>query len=137
MPAWGLLAIGPKHGLMLVSSGLLGVGGWVAAIKLDSGALVGLVGPLVIVVIAGFFTIRSNIAKIWRENYEAVLEENKVMNAQLLKKSEEKHAAISEASAYKALLDAEKQKTDLSAVTQAIDALRVELLAMLKPEGKE
>ena len=89
-----------------------------------------------IVLVAGFFTIRSNVARIWRENFEAKDAEVKLKDEQiediraaLLQKSEEKHAALAEAAAAKLLLEQEKQKTDLTLVTLKLESLEATFAA--------
>lgn len=82
---------------------------------------------LLVVVIAGLFTIRANVAKVWRENYEAekakvsqLEDENAALVAEASKQREDKHAALAEVAAL--------QLTDQAAVLKALAAMQERIL---------
>lgn len=85
-----------------------------------------LVGMMVVIV-AGFFTIRANTARIWRENYEGEKTRAEHLASELIRVSAEKDAEILEQRTLKhaALSDAAawKLKTDQTKVLQSITQL--------------
>lgn len=103
----------------------------------SSDTLFGIVGPIFIVIVAGFFTIRSNVAKIWRENYEAEVEKNKQLIDAEKEQRELKHNALNELAAAKLELVAEKSKPDYAAVIQRLDRINARLDIIETKQKKE
>lgn len=82
---------------------------------------------VIVLAIAGLVTLRSNVAKIWRENYEAETEKNRILTLQLEEARDLKHEALSEATTAKNLLLLEQSKTDLTPLKEKMDE-QLELL---------
>lgn len=119
----GLLWLSAKH--LAVWTGLIGTA-WaiVADAQLfDPHTLFGIVGPLTIIAVAGFFTVRSNVAKIWRENYEAEVERSRIAHEEAREQRELKHQALGDAAALKLELAAERAKPDMTTLNLKLDTL--------------
>lgn len=81
----------------------------------------GNMNPTTIVVFVGvaitaLLTLRSNVAKIWRENYEGAVEEVKRLTKQLDDLREAKHAVETELATTTNQLAAERAKPDLTGI---------------------
>lgn len=119
----GLLWLSAKH--IAAWTGLVApIWALLADTKLfDPHTMVGLVGPLLVIAVAGFFTVRSNVAKIWRENYEAEAERTKIAQDEAKEQRELKHQALGEVAALRLELTAERSKPDLSTLSAKLDRL--------------
>lgn len=84
-----------------------------------------LVAPLVVLILAGFFTLRSNVAKIWKDNYEAKVEEVKVLTLERDTERDKKHDALTNLASAKNLLLLEQAKTDLAPIVTALGEQRI------------
>lgn len=62
---------------------------------------------MIVIAIAGLFTIRTNVAKIWKDNYEAERENRKIAEAEAREQRELKHKAINEKEAQRLILENE------------------------------
>ena len=100
-----------------------------------------IVGILVIIV-AGLFTIRTNVAKIWKDNAEAEAAARKLAEKEAKEQRELKHALISEHAAEKLLWANEKgelsaritlleTRPDMSAISEQISAASAESVATI------
>lgn len=117
----GLLWLSAKH--FAAWTGFVGISWPVLATFFDPHALFGVIGPLTIIAVAGFFTVRSNVARIWRENYEAEVERSRIAREETLEQRELKHQAINEVAALKLELAAERAKPDLTELSAKLDRL--------------
>jgi hypothetical protein len=99
-------------------------------------SVVTVVLPIAVVIVAGFFTLRSNVAKIWRDNYEAKVEENKVLSVDLHASKQHTAALEAELSQAKAQLTIEQAKTDLSPIVEQLNR-QYDLLGQILTATKE
>ena len=83
--------------------------------------------PVAAAVLAGFFTLRSNVAKVWRENYDAEVEKNKILQSEVLNQRELKHNALNEANALRLELAAERAKPNLEVLAAKLDVIQEEV----------
>jgi hypothetical protein len=118
---------------------LAGSGAFVAETQFSPTITLGsIIVGVVVIVVSGLFTIRSNVAKIWRETAEGErergdqleqklkqqeeihLEEKKALNDQIIREREEqqtiRHDMRNELATITLQLDAEKAKPDLSMI---------------------
>lgn len=85
---------------------------------------------ILVLIAAGFFTIRTNVAKVWREEAEGQKERADRLQEQLDAEREVRHGLKSELAASEAMLTAERAKPDLSVVATA-QAQMMEVLTQL------
>jgi len=116
---------------------LLAPGVQTVASLFNSNAIYSVVGPLAVIAIAGFFTIRSNVAKIWRENYEAEVAKNALLAQEVKEQREWKHTALNELAALRLELAAERSKPDYGALAVAIEHLsnKIDTFVLKNPDG--
>lgn len=92
-------------------------------------ALFGALGPLVIVVLAGFFTLRSNIARNYREIAQAEQARAEELRLQLKDMTTARDEQRMLKHECKSELAAMRMKTDVTPVLQAISASQEQLTA--------
>jgi len=76
-----------------------------------------LVFSFLVVAIAGIFTVRSNVATTWRENFEAERELRLKSEAEAKEQREQKHNALNE-------LAAMKMRTDITPLVKFATEIR-------------
>lgn len=114
--------------LPLASPGLATIG--LGAVGVVSGAynvveVVAIIVGLLVMAVAGIFTIRSNVAKIWREQAEGEKARNDDLTAQLQKANEERRKALAD-------LDDCRQRSDQAPVLARLDAIDIQLKALAR-----
>lgn len=77
-------------------------------------------------ILAGVFTVRSNIAGIWEKAYEGERVLRERAEAERDEQRELKHTALSDAKGYMHLLEVEKAKTDLSSLSAKLNEIHEE-----------
>jgi hypothetical protein len=83
------------------------------AIDLSAINVVVVVVAALAVAAGGLFTIRSNVAKVWRENYEGERAAHDEAEKEILRQRELKHSALNEAAAL-------RMRTDLVPVLESL-----------------
>lgn len=118
--------------MYLGASTLVAGAGWPASTLLTTG--VGIqsvyIGATLLGVamfaLAAFFTVRSKVAEVWRQEAEGWREKSDGLEATLTREREEqrdvRHALKQEVGTMKALLAVERAKTDLSGVMELLAA---------------
>ena len=82
---------------------------------------------LLILVVAGAFTVRSNVAKVWREQAEGWQARAKELETELAQQRELKHEAVTELAAERKLRDLTPVMASLAAQTQALGEIAATL----------
>jgi flagellar motility protein MotE (MotC chaperone) len=117
-----IVKIGPK--MALLGSAVIA-----ADSAFSSHNLTVLVGPVLAIILA-FFSLRSMQTSIFKTNYEAQKDRAEEAERQRDSHREAKHTALSELAATKLQLEAERRKTDLTGVTEALKRLEDRIDAM-------
>lgn len=81
---------------------------------------VSLIASFVVIAVAGLFTVRSNVAQTWRDNFEAEKAARLAAEAEAKEQRELKHQALNE-------LAATRMKTDLTPLLEYAAQLRADL----------
>lgn len=94
---------------------------FVAAALFHASEYITILLPLLIVALAGLFTFRSNVTKIYREAYEAKDEQVKLAQQQLAQTQTLLAAADAEAATLRQQLQLAQAQTDLTPVVELLD----------------
>lgn len=89
----------------------------------DQSTLFGSAGAIIIVVGTIWMTFRTNAVKYWKDTSEARAQRVITLEADLQKKSDEKHSAVAE-------LAAERMKRDLTPVLESLVTVQQDLVAV-------
>lgn len=103
-------------------------GGVLTAINISHTVTLGsLIVAALVVAAAGFFTIRTNVAKTWQNNYEAEKVRAEVAEQDAREQRELKHNCISERGALQLLLDHERKRPDLTELSEQMTLAAAQL----------
>lgn len=108
----------------------------ISSIQLNPPAdIFGTIGTLLLIVLAGLFTLRQNVVKILNSNYNAKEKECSIALEERDRERELKHEALTEVATLKMKLELERQKTDLTPAITMLSEMSATLNALVTKLG--